>query len=299
MKKSRQTGHLVTEKINENTKNIDRLSIKETIDLICNEDRSVIEAVSGARKEITAATEVLINTLRNGGRIFFIGAGTSGRLGVIEAAECPPTFGTSPELFQAIIAGGREAVWDSVEGAEDSGNESRSELEKSGLGPIDTVVGIAASSSTPFVTAALEFGKSKGCCTVLITCNPVEKTISDVTVSLLVGPEVIVGSTRMKSGTATKMVLNMMTTTAMVQMGKTYGNLMVDLKPASEKLRSRAVRIVSNVCEVTDKEAYELLDNAQWSVKTAIVMKKKNTGLKEAIEILDRYNGFLYKALAD
>lgn len=299
MSERRTIKHLITEKINRNTVNIDKLSVREAIDLICEEDKAVFEAVSAEKGNIAAATDLVIERLKHGGRIFFAGAGTSGRLGVLEAAECPPTFGTSPELFQAVIAGGKEAVWSSAEGAEDLEDGARSELAARGLNSRDGVIGIAASSTTPFVKGALEFGVSNNCRTVLISCNPVEKSIADINIALPVGPEVIVGSTRMKSGTATKMVLNMITTTAMVQMGKTYGNLMVDLKPQSEKLRSRAVSIVTHICGLDENEAYELLEKAEWSVKAAVLMEKRDLGFEEAKDVLERCDGFLYLALGN
>lgn len=299
MRKKRDTKHLITESINQNTVDIDKLSVKETIDLICNEDRAVFDAIEKKRDVITQAATLVIDTLKNGGRIFFAGAGTSGRLGVLEAAECPPTFGTSPELFQAVIAGGRDAVWESVEGAEDSEQDAKTELRQRGLGRDDTLIGIAASTSTPFVSGALDFARQQDCKTILVTCNPVEVKVADIDIELLVGPEVIVGSTRMKSGTATKMVLNMITTTAMVQMGKTYGNLMVDLMPRSKKLRSRAVRIVNHLCGTDDQEAENVLERAGWNVKAAILMKKLDIDLEQSEILLKECNGFLYLALGN
>lgn len=299
MRKKRDTKHLITESINQNTVDIDKLSVKEAIDLICNEDRAVFDAIEKKRDVITQAATLVIDTLKNGGRIFFAGAGTSGRLGVLEAAECPPTFGTSPELFQAVIAGGRDAVWESVEGAEDSEQDAKTELRQRGLGRDDTLIGIAASTSTPFVSGALDFARQQDCKTILVTCNPVEVKVADIDIELLVGPEVIVGSTRMKSGTATKMVLNMITTTAMVQMGKTYGNLMVDLMPRSKKLRSRAVRIVNHLCGTDDQEAENVLERAGWNVKAAILMKKLDIDLEQSEILLKECNGFLYLALGN
>lgn len=299
MSESRETKNLLTEKINPNTVDIDKLTVRETVDLMCEEDKAVFKAISDQKENISVATEMVVDTIKNGGRIFFAGAGTSGRLGVLEAAECPPTFGTPPDLIQAVIAGGRDAVWESAEGAEDSFEDAAAELKARGLGRVDMLVGIAASSSTPFVAGAVEYAASMNCKTVLITCNPTESRIADTEIVLLVGPEVIVGSTRLKSATATKMVLNMITTTSMVQLGKTYGNLMVDLQPGSRKLRDRAVRIVGYVCNVCEAEALKLLEGAGWSVKSAIIMKKKGVNFTESRKILKDCDGFLYRVLQD
>jgi N-acetylmuramic acid 6-phosphate etherase len=202
-------------------------------------------------------------------------------------------------LLQAVIAGGRDAVWESAEGAEDSEQDAKDELSERGLKPGDAVIGIAASSSTPFVRGAMDFAGHIGCSTILITCNPVEHKLADVEICLLVGPEVIVGSTRLKSGTATKMVLNMITTTAMVQLGKTYGNLMVDLKPRSEKLRSRAVRIMKHICGINENVAEEFLERANWNVKAAVIMQKMGLSLDESLDKLNESDGFLYRALGE
>jgi len=293
---SRKTGHLLTEKINPNTLHLDKCSPIEVVDLILQEDRAIVGAVDKEKNNIADAVELVVGKLKTGGRLFFLGAGTSGRLGVIEAAECPPTFGTDPELIQGFIAGGREAIWQSIEGAEDSTTESK-ELLQGALSKNDVVVGIAASASTPFVESGLNFAKEVGSGTVLVTCNPVESKIADVTIELLVGPEVVVGSTRMKAGTVTKMVLNMITTASMVQLGKTYGNLMVDVQPKSAKLRDRAKRIVSHIAEVSEERAGELLNESGWDVKAAIVMEKKELSLEDSKELLNNCGGFLREAL--
>lgn len=297
MQTSRPTGHHLTEKINSRTRNIDELSTSEIVDLIFNEDKEVINAVSKEKDKISKAIELVYKSLINNGRLFFVGAGTSGRLGVLEAAECPPTFGTDPEMIQAIIAGGKDAVYNSIEGAEDSNVDSADALKKKELSSKDIVIGIAASSSTPFVISAINYAKSISASSVLVTCSPVESA-ADVKIVLLVGPEVIVGSTRLKSGTATKMVLNMITTTSMVKLGKTFGNLMVDVQPKSSKLRDRAIRIVSEIAEVDNLEAEKLLKNSNWNVKAAIVMKLKNLSVKDAEKLLEQNKGFLKKALS-
>lgn len=297
MKENRKTGHLLTEKINPRTIDLDKCSPLEVIALILEEDRAIVDAVEKEKNNIADAVELVVGKLKIGGRLFFIGAGTSGRLGVIEAAECPPTFGTDPELIHAFIAGGREAIWQSIEGAEDSTTESQEFLDKARLSCDDIVVGIAASASTPFVESGLLFAKELGSGTVLITCNPVESKIADVTIELLVGPEVVVGSTRMKAGTVTKMVLNMITTASMVQLGKTYGNLMIDVQPKSAKLRDRAKRIVSHIAGVSEERAGELLNESGWDVKAAIVMEKRGLNLENSKELLNNCGGFLREAL--
>jgi N-acetylmuramic acid 6-phosphate etherase len=196
--KSRKTGHLLTEKINPRTARLDECSPGEIVGLILDEDSSIAKAVQKEKAHIAAAVELIVERMGRGGRLIFIGAGTSGRLGVMEAAECPPTFGTDPSLIRAIIAGGRKAVWKSVEGAEDSARESRAELKKIGLGENDVLVGIAASATTPFVESAFSYAEKKGSGRILVTCNPADTRVPDIVISLLVGPEAIVGSTRMK-----------------------------------------------------------------------------------------------------
>jgi len=297
MTEHRKTGHLITEKINPRTADLDRCSSTEIVELILNEDRTIADAIEKERSNIAAAVDLMVRKLGKGGRIFFAGAGTSGRLGVMEAAECPPTFGTDPGLIQAIIAGGKGAVWQSVEGAEDSGEEAMRALSEAGLSREDVFVGIAASATTPYVQSALKFAQEVGSGRILVTCNPVSEASADVVISLLVGPEALVGSTRMKAGTVTKMVLNMLTTASMVQLGKTYGNLMVDVQPRSSKLRDRALRIVMHIGNVNEKRALELLDKSEWDVKSAVVMAVKGVSFEEARELLTESKGFLRKAL--
>lgn len=297
MNESRKTGHLITEKINPRTVDLDKCSSAELVGLILNEDRTITDAIEKVRSDIASAVDLIVGKLRNGGRIFFIGAGTSGRLGVMEAAECPPTFGTDPELIQAIIAGGKGAVWQSVEGAEDRGEDAVLALSEEGLSSEDVLVGIAASATTPYVQSALKHAQEMGSGRILVTCNPVQEDSADVVISLLVGPEALVGSTRMKAGTATKMVLNMLTTASMVLLGKTYGNLMVDVQPRSSKLRDRAQRIVVHIGNVDEKSALELLEKSGWDVKSSVVMAVKDVSFEEAKKILADNDGFLRKAL--
>lgn len=299
MEKTRSTGHLLTERTNPRTVGIDELSCPAIVDLVNAEDRAAFDAVCGAKESISAAVDVVFRSLKEGGRVFFVGAGTSGRLGVLEAAECPPTFGTDPEMVQAVMAGGRDAVWSSVEGAEDSATASVEALREKNLSSRDALVGIAASSGTPFVVSAIDYARTVGCPTVLVACNETDPSAADAVVVLLCGPEVIVGSTRLKAATATKMALNMITTASMVLLGKTYGNLMVDLQPRSEKLVDRSERIIMDICGVARGEARELFSRAEGNVKAAVVMKLRNLPLGEALSLLEENGGFLKKALGE
>ena len=297
MTKRRETRHPITEKINPRTRHLDKCSALEIIELISEEDKKVAEAVAKQKRNIARAVDLIVGRLRGGGRLFFVGAGTSGRLGVMEAAECPPTFGTHSSLIQGVVAGGKKALWRSIEGAEDSTNEAKKVLSKLRLGEKDIVIGIAASATTPFVLGALSYAKKKGSARVLITCNPINSQLANINISLLVGPEVISGSTRMKAGTATKMVLNMLTTASMVRLGKTYGNLMVDVQPNSKKLKDRARRIIMQILGIGPERADSLLNKSNWDVKISILMGMKNLSYKEAKERLARCGGVLRKAL--
>jgi N-acetylmuramic acid 6-phosphate etherase len=295
--KRRETEHLITERVNPRTSHIDECSTLEIIELISEEDKKVTDAVAEERKKIAEAVDLIVGRLAKGGRLFFVGAGTSGRLAVMEAAECPPTFGTRPSLIQGIIAGGKMALWRSIEGSEDSKREAQNALSNLHLKKNDVLVGIAASATTPFVEAGLAYAEKKGSGRILITCNPVKSNLADITINLLVGPEVLAGSTRMKAGTATKMVLNMLTTASMVRLGKTYGNLMVEVRPNSQKLRDRAVRMVMEIMGADRKKAEKLLRESKWNVKVAVIMGKKGLSYKEANRLLTIHNGFLRKAL--
>ncbi len=297
VEKTRRTGHLLTERVNPRTVGIDELSCSEIIDLISGEDRAAFEAVSREKDSISQAAEMVFRSLERGGRVFFVGAGTSGRLGVMEAAECPPTFGTDLETVQAVMAGGRDAVWNSIEGAEDSATASVEVLNSKKLSKDDVVLGIAASSGTPFVISALEYARTVGCASVLVCCSESENAPADLVVTLLVGPEVIVGSTRLKAATATKMVLNMITTTAMVLLGKTYGNLMVDLKPTSSKLVDRAKRIIMDICGVGEEESASLFRESGGNLKVAVVMKLGGLSPAESVRLLKENGESLKKVL--
>lgn len=266
----------LTERRNPRTADIDLASPLEIVDMMAAEDATVPAAVAAHRDAIARAIEIAEMTFRAGGRLFYVGAGTSGRLGILDASECPPTFGTDPELVQGIIAGGRAAITRAQEGAEDRIEDGARDLDARGLGREDFVVGIAASGATPYVRGALVHAHGLGAHTGLIACSPPPADLSDVVdvmIVPLVGPEVIAGSTRLKAGTATKLVLNMITTGAMIRMGATYGNLMVDLQATNAKLRARSERMVAEVCGIEGEAARRLLTSAGGRVKTAIVMQ--------------------------
>jgi len=284
---------LPTEQVNPRTVDIDRVPLKKVLEILNNEDRLVPDAVAKAIPDIEKAAEAVSETYLSGGRIFFIGAGTSGRLGVLEAAEIPPTYGVDPGVFTAIMAGGHEAVFLSKEGAEDVFEDGEKEIARE-IKKGDTVIGIAASGVTPYVQGGLAAGKKAGATTVLLTCNKNEKTEEAVIIIAVdVGPEPISGSTRMKSGTATKLALNMLSTSAMVISGKVYHNRMVDVKTTSKKLELRAERITSSVGEVSLKEAKKLLAETNNDVKTAIVMARLKINKREAEKKIKENRGFL------
>jgi N-acetylmuramic acid 6-phosphate etherase len=288
-----------TEKRNPKSTHIDTLSTLEIVDLINSEDRTVPQAVGSQRESIAAAIDLIVECFREGGRLFYVGAGTSGRLGVLDASECPPTFGVKPTLVQGIIAGGRRALVRSIEGAEDHVEDGATAIDKRRVSPKDVVVGLAACGMTPFVRGALQRARQIGAATVFVTCAPeaVESLRADVIINPVVGPEVITGSTRMKAGTATKLVLNMLTTTAMVKLGKVHGNLMVDLHAVNNKLRDRSARIVMELTRLSRRQAEALLRQAEGKVKAAIVMHYRQVDLPSALRILDECGQFLRKAI--
>jgi N-acetylmuramic acid 6-phosphate etherase len=291
-----------TERRNPRTASIDLASPLEIVDLINAEDSSVPLAVATQRKEIARAIELAERAFRAGGRLFYVGAGTSGRLGVLDASECPPTFGTDPEMVQGIIAGGIPALTRSQEGAEDVVENGAKEMDARSVGKNDFVIGIAASGTTPYVRAALERAMALGAATGIVACSPPPSDlVAKLSVAILpiVGPEVVTGSTRMKAGTATKLVLNTITTGAMIRLGKTYGNLMVDLRATNNKLVDRSKRIVAEVCGISREEAAALLERAGKSVKTAIVMQKKNVSREEAEELLAANGGIIRRVIPD
>ena len=266
------------------------------------EDRSVADAVASQRAEIAQLITLAEDAFRRDGRLFYVGAGTSGRLGVLDASECPPTFGSDPEMVQGIIAGGFPAILRAQEGAEDSPAGGAVVMDEHAVSERDVVVGIAASGTTPFVHGAIERARARGARTGFVACTPIPEGVAahvDVAVIAIVGPEVVTGSTRLKAGTATKMVLNMITTGAMIRIGKTYGNLMVDLKATNDKLRDRSERIVAEVCDVSRGKARELLDAADKRVKTAIVMHKLGVDREGALRALAEAGGVIRRVVAD
>lgn len=290
---------LLTERRNPRSVHIDRMTIPQIVELINSEDRTVPAAVAEQSDRIVAATELVVNRFRLGGRLFYVGAGTSGRLGVLDASECPPTFGTDPAMVQGIIAGGYGALVTAREGAEDVREDGARDLRVRGVTSSDVVMGIATSSVTPYVLGALDEARGVGAATIFLTCCPDKSppAQADVTISPAVGPEVVTGSTRMKAGTATKLVLNTITTTAMVVLGKTYENLMVDLKVTCDKLRDRCLRILVETAGVSYEEAENAINEADGSVKVAIVMLKGGLGRDEAVKLLSKSDGCVGRAL--
>ena len=296
----RMTDPRATERRNPRTVSIDLASALEIVDVINTEDSMVPHAVATQREQIAAAIEIAENSFRHGGRLFYVGAGTSGRLGVLDASECPPTFGTDPEMVQGIIAGGLPALTRAQEGAEDVVENGAKEVDAHSIGPNDFLVGIAASGTTPYVHAAIRRARERGAKTGIVACSIVPEDVLktvDVAIVPIVGPEVVTGSTRLKAGTATKLVLNLITTGAMIRLGKTYGNLMVDLRATNNKLKDRSIRIVVEVCGVSREEAQLLLVAADKSVKTAIVMKKLGVDRQGALAALEKAGGVIRRAI--
>ncbi len=290
----------LTEQRNPRTSHIDAASSLEIVDLINEEDRRVPEVVHAVRHELARLIDLVVDAFARHGRLVYVGAGTSGRLGVLDAAECPPTFGTPPEMVVGIIAGGPQALVRSQEGAEDDVRAGRLAMDEHDVSATDVVVGIAASGTTPFVGAALERAAALGARTALVTCaDPPPSLVDgcDVVVVAKVGPEVLTGSTRMKAGTATKLILNTITTGAMVRSGRAYGNLMVDLMAWSEKLRDRGERIVMETCAVTRAEARRVIEGAGGSIKLAIVMMRRGVNAEEAKQLLESAEGSVRRAV--
>ncbi len=290
---------LLTERRNHRTKDIDTKDFLEIVDTINKEDTKVAAAVRKERKNVARAVELIVKSFKNGGRLFYVGAGTSGRLGILDASEMPPTFGTQPSLVQGIIAGGRKAVFRSVEGAEDSRSGAAGAIRKAGVRNGDTVVGIAAGGTTPFVQSAIKTAKNIGARTVFLTCNPETRPEAavDVIIRPVTGPEVITGSTRMKAGTATKLVLNTLTTAAMIKTGRVYGNLMVDLRATNNKLVDRSERIIMELTGLSRRAAKGLLEKAHGETKTAIVMHLLGTSYADTRRRLSLSGGSLRGAL--
>ncbi|MBC8196446.1 MAG: N-acetylmuramic acid 6-phosphate etherase [Candidatus Marinimicrobia bacterium] len=290
----------ITEKQNPNSMDIDQKSIQEIVGIINNEDATVHLAVQKSMSEISEFIQSTVKCLKKGGRLFYIGAGTSGRLGVLDASECPPTYRTNPEMVQGIIAGGFDALIKSIEGAEDDPVLGEQIINDLHIGENDIILGITASGTAPYVLSALKQSKINGAITGLFVCNNSEKlTFIDHLIKVIVGPEVVTGSTRMKAGTATKMVLNMITTTAMIKLNKTFGNVMVDLNASNDKLWDRGTRIIMHFTRLNHESAFELLKSANGEVKTAIVMEKLKLSFEDAKNILVENDGALINIISE
>ena len=295
-----QLTQLITEQRNSASMNIDRLSALEILQVINNEDKKVAVAVEKCLPQIAQTVEKIVAAFQHGGRLVYIGAGTSGRLGVLDASECPPTFGVQPEMVIGIIAGGEQALRRPIEGAEDNKSQAVKDLQSIDFSRKDILIGIAASGRTPYVIGALEYAKSLGATTVSLISNPgsAMAQISDIAIETIVGPEVLTGSSRMKSGTAQKLVLNMLTTTSMILLGKCYQNLMVDVQASNEKLRARAIKIVMEATECSKKIAEDALKIADNNAKLAIMMILGNLNKETAAKILAQHHGQLRQALS-
>ena len=294
-------GHLLTEQVNPNSHNLDSLSSLEIVDLFNQEDAQTLKAIAGARIPLAQAVDAIAKALGRGGRLFYVGAGTSGRLGVLDAAECPPTFCTSPELVQGIIAGGAGALIRSSEDLEDRPEDGASAIAHHQINDLDVVVGITAGGTTPFVHGALQGAKSRGATTIAISCVDAEQVPidTDIDIRLLVGAEILAGSTRLKAGTVTKMALNILSTGAMVRLGKVYGNRMVDVAVTNSKLSDRALRIISDLTDLNRQQAEELLNRSQQRVKLALLMHWCGIAVTEAETLLAKYQGNLRAAMQE
>ncbi|MBM4159678.1 MAG: N-acetylmuramic acid 6-phosphate etherase [Ignavibacteria bacterium] len=302
-----QLTRLSTEQRNPASMDIDARPIEETLYIINTEDKRVALAVESEIAYITKAVEVVVRAFKNGGRLIYAGAGTSGRLGVLDAVECPPTYGTPHEMVQGKIAGGEKAMFRAQEGAEDKEENGARDIDAEAVSDKDVVCGIAASLRTPYVVGAVKRAKERGAKTLYVTTNPRSRLYSsefaelaaaiDMAICPEVGPEVIMGSTRMKSGTAQKLVLNMITTTAMIRLGKVYENMMIDLQMTNQKLRERAKRVVMTITGLTYEDATDYLERSGWHVKTALVMIKAGVSKEEARQRLQRADGFVRAAI--
>lgn len=291
---------LATEAQNPATLSIDQASSLEIVRLINQEDAKIAPAIQSALPEIATAVDEIVAALRAGGRLIYLGAGTSGRLGILDASECPPTYNTAPEQVVGIIAGGKDAVFRSIEGAEDDPNLAAADLSALGLSERDVVVGIAASGRTPYVIGGLNYAKALGVKTVAVTCteNNAMQQVADIAITAVVGAEVVSGSTRMKAGTAQKMILNMLTTASMIRLGKVYKNLMVDVKPANAKLVQRQRNILCAATGCDEATAQSALETTGGEVKTAIVMLLLGCSLEQARQQLERTQGVVHQALS-
>lgn len=295
-----ERGHLLTEQVNINSRNLDQLSSLEFVELFNREDQHAIASVEKAKHELAKAIDRTAKALHHGGHLFYVGAGTSGRLGVLDAAECPPTFCTSPELVQGIIAGGAGALVRSSEGLEDKAEDGYSAIAQRHITQLDVVVGITAGGTTPYVHGALQAARERGATTIFIACVPKEQVSAevDVDIRLLVGPEILAGSTRLKAGTATKLALNMLSTGVMVQLGKVYGNRMIDVAVTNSKLRDRAIRILQDLTKLDRTAAATLLAQSGNWVKLALLMHWTGVSKEEGDKLLAQHNGNLRAAVS-
>ncbi|MBD2104274.1 N-acetylmuramic acid 6-phosphate etherase [Leptolyngbya sp. FACHB-261] len=296
-----QRGHLLTEQVNPNSLNLDQLSNLELVDLFNQEDAKVLSAIATARESLATAIDLTAAALAKGGRLFYVGAGTSGRLGVLDAAECPPTFCTDPDLVQAIIAGGSAALVRSSEALEDSAEDGAQAITQRQISQHDVVVGITAGGTTAYVQGAIRAARQRGAKTIFVACVPVEQVASeaDLEVRLLVGPEILAGSTRLKAGTVTKLALNLLSTGVMVRLGKVYGNRMVDVAVTNSKLHDRALRILTELTELERDQAEQLLERAGRKVKLALLMHWTGLDPREAEALLAAEGGQLRQAITE
>ena len=299
MSNLQERGHLLTEQVNPNSLNLDKLSSLELVELFNAEDEKAVAAVEKAKVQLAEAIERTADSLHHGGRLFYIGAGTSGRLGVLDAAECPPTFCTPPELVQGIIAGGAGALLRSSEDLEDSAGDGEAAIAQRQITQLDVVVGITAGGTTPYVHGALQAARQRGATTIFIACVPIEQVEAavDIDIRLLTGPEVVAGSTRLKAGTATKLALNIISTGTMVKLGKVYGNRMVDVAVTNQKLRDRALRILQDLTSLNREAAGFLLERSGKWVKLALLMHWTGLEKEEGATLLSEYKGNLRVAV--
>ncbi len=290
---------LTTEKRNETSTNIDNMSTLEILTTINNEDMTVAKCVQEVLPQINETVEIVYHSLKRGGKLFYVGAGTSGRIGILDAVECPPTYSTPPDLVQAVMAGGVQAFEKAAEGVEDDERLGAQDLQERNLTNLDVVIGIAASGRTPYVIGALKYAKEAGASTISLSSNKgaAISQYADTKIEVITGPEVITGSTRMKAATAHKLILNMITTTSMIKIGKVYENLMVDLKVSNKKLAERAKNIVSTITNVSYQKAQEVLETTNFEVKPAIVMIKADTSFENAKKYIKEADGFVRKAI--
>ena len=291
----------VTEQVNPKSTDIDRLSTLEILTIINREDKTVAEAVSSVLDSVARAVDLIVNRLDSAGRLFYVGTGTSGRLGVLDASECPPTFGVSPDLVHGIIAGGDEALRKSIEGAEDDYDQAARDLKALDVRPGDAVVGISASGNTPYTLGAVEYARTTGAATIALTCNPDSKMAAAAAVSIspVVGPEILAGSSRMKAGTAQKMVLNMISTATMIRRGLVYSNLMSNLKATNSKLRGRACAILAEEAGLEPEAAKIAFEEAGDDLRVALVMMRAHLSRDDAESLLNRHGGSVRRALED